>query len=56
MNVKANHQKRTFTIRTESNKYRTTQFSKDEFEEMEFNTVADWKNFLATQNFYTLVK
>lgn len=55
MNVKANYQKRTFTIRTESNKYRTSQFSKDEFEDLEFNTIADWSNFLSTSNNYFAV-
>ena len=54
--VTANHSKRTFTIRTESAKYRTCTFTKEEFEELECNTSNDWKHFLQTENFYYLVK
>ena len=56
MTIKSNQKDRTFTIRVNGNKYRTGSFSKEEFEEMENNTTADWNHFLATQNFYTLVK
>ena len=56
MNVKANQKDRTFTIRVNGSKYRTSQFSKATFEELEHNTDADWGNFLATSNCYYLVK
>ena len=56
MTVTANHSKRTFTIRTESAKYRTLKFTKEEFEELECNTSNDWDYFLQTENFYYLVK
>ena len=56
MNVKANQKDRTFTIRVNGSKYRTSQFSKATFEELEHNTDADWFNFLATSNSYYLVK
>jgi len=56
MNVKANQKDRTFTIRVNGSKYRTSQFSKATFEELEHNTDADWVNFLATSNSYYLVK
>ena len=56
MTVTANHSKRTFTIRTESAKYRTLKFTKEEFEELECNTSSDWDYFLQTENFYYLVK
>jgi len=52
MNVKSNQKARTFTIRVNGSKYRTSQFSRDEFEEMEYNTSADWVNFLSTSNSY----
>lgn len=52
----ANHSKRTFTIRTESAKYRTSTFTKEEFEELECNTVRDWEYFLQTENYYYLIK
>jgi len=55
MNVKANQKDRTFTIRVNGSKYRTCQFSKEEFEEMEHNTYADWVIFLATSNNYFAV-
>lgn len=58
--VTANESARTFTIRTYvngkiSNKYRTIQFSKDEFAENEYNTENDWKQFLKSSDYY-LVK
>ena len=52
MNVKANQKDRTFTIRVNGSKYRTSQFSKTTFKELEYNTDADWSNFLATSNSY----
>ena len=56
MNVKANQKDRTLTIRVKDSKYRTSQFSKATFEELEHNTDADWGNFLATSNCYYRVK
>jgi hypothetical protein len=55
-----NRQKRTFTIRKYINgqlvsKYRTTQMSKPEFEEHEYNTEDDWKAFFKKES-YTLIK
>ena len=52
MNVKANQKDRTFTIRVNGSKYRTSKFLKATFEELEYNTDADWGNFLATSNSY----
>jgi hypothetical protein len=52
MNVKANQKDRTFTIRVNGSKYRTSKFLKATFEELEYNTDADWSNFLATSNSY----
>lgn len=56
MNVNANQQNRTFTIRVNGSKYRTGSFSKEEFEEMEYNTESDWRNFLAKSNSYYFIK
>ena len=56
LTVTANQSKRTFTIRTESAKYRTCVFTKEEFEELEYNTQNDWEYFLRTEDFYSLVK
>lgn len=58
--VAANQSARTFTIRTYVNgkfsaKYRTIKFSKEEFENNEYNTENDWKQFLRT-NDYCVVK
>ena len=55
--VTANQSARTFTIRTYvngkfSNKYRTIQFSKEEFSENEYNTENDWKEFLKSSDYY----
>ena len=45
MRVTTNQIKRTYTIRTESAKYRTCKLTKEEFEELECNTEGDWKEF-----------
>jgi len=55
--VVANQSKRTFTIRTYVNgkfsaKYRTIQFSKEEFSENEYNTEKDWQHFLKSDDYY----
>ena len=53
LRISSNKQKRTFTIRTNSAKYRTLQFSKEEFEHAEFFwTGNDWKQFLKTDDYY----
>ena len=55
--VKANQSKRTFTIRNKFPdgtvlKYRTNKLTKEEFEQEEFNTSNDWRQFLKTDNYY----
>ena len=50
--VTANQIKQTYTIRTESAKYRTCKLTKEEFEELECNTTSDWKHFLRTEDYY----
>jgi hypothetical protein len=54
--VTANHSKRTYTIRTKSSKYCTCVFTKQEFDELDYNTEKDWQHFLATEDFYYLIK
>ena len=51
--ISSNKQKRTFTIRTNSAKYRTLQFSEEEFFFADtFWTGNDWKQFLKTDEYY----
>ena len=50
--VSANQSKRTFTIVTESAKFRTLQMSREEFESCEYQTGNDWENFLRTNAYY----
>ena len=50
--VSANQSKRTFTIVTESAKFRTLQMSREEFESCEYQTGNDWENFLRTDSYY----
>lgn len=53
LKISSNKQKRTFTIRTEYAKYRTFQFTKEEFEHADlFWTGNDWKQFLKNNNYY----
>jgi arsenate reductase-like glutaredoxin family protein len=51
--VSTNYSLRTFTIYTESAKYRTLKMSQDEFNDAMHNTGKDWQNFLlTTQDYY----
>jgi len=55
----ANKSKRTFTIRKYVggkifSKFRTSEMSKDEFEECEYNTESDWKDFLNNGSYYSV--
>ena len=53
LRVSSNKGKRTFTIRTAYAKYRTLQFTKEEFEHADFFwTGNDWKQFLKTDDYY----
>lgn len=55
LRVSGNSSKRTFTIRTESGKYRTLPFSRQEFEQADrFWTGQDWQNFLKTDAYYAV--
>ena len=58
---KSNKAERSFTIRKYIDgklfsKFRTMTLSKDEFEEMEMYTENDWKNYLRTEQSYTVVR
>jgi len=50
--VTANQSKRTFTIRTETAKYRTYPMSQEEFDSNEFNTQNDWRQWLKSDDYY----
>ena len=57
--VSANHSNRTFTIRkTYSDgykvKYRTIPMNQEEFDTEEMNTENDWKQFLKSDDYYTV--
>lgn len=52
LKLSSNESKRTFTIRTESGKYRTFPFSKDEFRSASHWTGNDWQQFLKTDEYY----
>lgn len=54
INVTTNYQKRTFTIRTSSAKFRTTPMNKEEFNSCLDNTANDWKQFLKSNDYYTV--
>jgi hypothetical protein len=53
--ISPNKSNRTYTIRTNGSKYRTTKMSKEEFKSNSNNTGNDWKNFLSSDDYY-LVK
>lgn len=52
LRISANRSKRTFTIRTESGKYRTYPMSREEFDSAEMWTGNDWGQFLKTDEYY----
>ena len=59
--AKSNKSERRFTIRKYIDghlfsKFRTMTMSKDEFEEMEMYSENDWKNYLRTEDSYTVVR
>lgn len=49
--ISSNKTAKTFTIKTDSGKYRTNQMSKDEFEKAQYWTGNDWSNFLKTDEY-----
>lgn len=53
--VKANNSGRTYTIRTESAKFRTGKMSKEEFESAYYWTANDWQHFLNSGD-YSIVR
>ena len=52
--VSSNYSKRTFTIVTESGKYRTYPMSEEEFESNLRNTGNDWNTFLKYDDYYKI--
>ena len=53
LKISSNKAKRTFTIRTKYAKFRTLQFTKEEFEHADFFwTGNDWRQFLKTNDYY----
>ena len=53
LKISSNKSKRTFTIRTKYAKFRTLQFTKEEFEHADFFwTGNDWKQFLKSDDYY----
>ena len=53
--ISANQSKRTFTIRTNGSKYRTSPMSKQEFESANnFWTGNDWNQFLKTDEYFVV--
>lgn len=54
LRISSNKSNRTFTIRTESGKYRTTPMSQEEFNSCENNTGNDWQQFLKSDDYYRI--
>ena len=52
LKISSNKSKRTYTIRTESAKYRTFPMSKQEFANADYWTGNDWSKFLKTNEYY----
>ena len=54
MKVTSNKTKRTYTILLNGNKYRTIKLSKNEFEELYYNTEGDWINYIKSNEVIAL--
>jgi len=54
MKTTSNKSARTYTIRVNGNKYRTLQMSKQEFDSAYYWSENDWKQFLKTDEYYTI--
>jgi len=54
MKTTSNKSARTYTIRVNGNKYRTLQMSKQEFDSAYYWTDNDWKQFLKTDEYYSI--
>lgn len=54
INVRPNYSAKTFTIRTETAKYRTVKLSKHEFLSCLNNTNNDWVQFLKSNDYYVV--
>jgi len=54
MKTTSNKSARTYTIRVNGNKYRTLQMSKQEFNSAYYWSENDWKQFLKTDEYYTV--
>ena len=52
--TRPNFSKRTFTIITDSSKYRTYKLGKQEFDSCLFNTGNDWNQFLKSDDYYAV--
>jgi hypothetical protein len=52
MRVTSNKTKLYFTFYVNGAKYRTVKLTRSEFQEMQYNTIFDWINFLRTSNNY----
>ena len=52
--IGTNYSKRTFTIITETAKYRTIKMDKIEFQSCLHNTGNDWKQFLKSDDYYSI--
>ncbi len=56
MKATANYSAKTFTIRLSYAKYRTFKMSNQDFQSCLHNTENDWKQYLATEDDYYIVK
>ena len=52
MKITANKIDFTFTIEKDGTKYITSTMSREEFEDCEYNTESDWKDFLKSSGSY----
>ncbi len=54
LKVSSNKSARTYTIKTESVKYRTFPMSRQEFNDCSHMTGQDWQNFLKGSDYYKI--
>jgi len=52
--ISSNKSKRTFTIKTEAEKYRSYPMDKQEFNNAQYWTANDWNQFLKTNEYFKI--
>jgi hypothetical protein len=54
LKIRSNKSERTYTIQTETAKYKTVKMTQDEFDSCWYNTANDWADYLKSPDYYKI--